>query len=382
MIGIDYTPAYEQGGGIGRYVRELIGALAALDTITDYRLFVAGATPDKLSLAPGNNFQWRSTRIPPKWTARLWHRAQLPIPINLFTGAIRLYHATDFTLPPVASGTKTILTVHDLSFVRAPETASPNLRKYLDVVVPRSVRRADHILADSQATKDDLIALYNTPPDKITVLLSGVSERFAPATTPQIQEVRAKYNIGDAPYILSVGTVQPRKNYERLIRALAQLPAAYNAVKLVIAGGRGWLQDPIHQAVIELNLQDRVQFLGFAEDSDLPALYSGATMLAYPSLYEGFGLPILEAFRCRTPVLTSANSSLSEVSGEAAVIVDPYSVDSIGDGLQRLLDDTDLRARLVTMGEGQAAPFTWGRAAGELRAVYDQMLTGSLANSP
>jgi len=374
LIGIDYTPAYEQGGGIGRYVRELITALAALDTTTDYRLFVAGATLDKLPEPPGKNFQWKPTRIPPKWTARIWHRAQLPIPINRFTGEIKLYHATDFTLPPVTPGTKTLLTVHDLSFVRAPETASPNLRKYLNIVVPRSVHRADHILADSQATKDDLIALYNVPPEKVTVLLSGVSERFARTSVYEIQDVRKKYNIGDAPYVLSVGTVQPRKNYERLIRALAQLPSSCDKFKLVIAGGQGWLQDPIHQAVTELKLEDRVQFLGFADDADLPALYSGATVLAYPSLYEGFGLPILEAFRCHIPVLTSANSSLSEVSGDAAVIVDPYSVESIRDGLESILTDGALRASLVKRGVIQAIPFTWERAARELRSIYDRMI--------
>jgi glycosyltransferase involved in cell wall biosynthesis len=128
-----------------------------------------------------------------------------------------------------------------------------------------------------------------------------------------------------------------------------------------------------------LKLEDRVQFLGFADDADLPALYSGAMVLAYPSLYEGFGLPILEAFRCRTPVLTSANSSLSEVSGEAAIIVDPYSVESIRDGLERLLTDAALRAELVKMGTMQAVPFTWERAARELQSVYDSMIKGSTA---
>jgi glycosyltransferase involved in cell wall biosynthesis len=375
VIGIDYTPAYEQGGGIGRYVRELIGALAAIDHETEYRLFVAGATLGKLPPPPGINFHWTPTRLSPKWTARLWQRARLPFPVDRITGQIKLFHATDFTLPPVAPGTKTLLTVHDLSFVRAPETASPNLRAYLNSVVPRSVQRADHILADSQATKDDLIALYRVAPEKVTVLLSGVSERFAPASIYQIRDVRKKYKIGDGRYILSVGTVQPRKNYERLIRALAALPPSCADVKLVIAGGKGWLQDPIHQAVTELNLEDRVQFLGFADDMDLPTLYSGATLLAYPSLYEGFGLPILEAFRCRTPVLTSANSSLSEVSGEAAVIVDPYSVESIRDGLTRLLTESALRVSLIARGVLQAKPFTWERAARELRAVYDRMLT-------
>lgn len=375
VIGIDYTPAYEQGGGIGRYVRELIGALATLDTDTDYRLFVAGADRAKLPALPGANFQWRTTRLSPKWTARLWQRVRLPIPVECFTGALQVYHATDFTLPPTLPKTRTLLTVHDLSFVRAPETASPKLRAYLNAVVPRSVRAADHILADSQATKDDLIALYDAPPDKISVLLSGISAHFRPADPAAMQAARIKYKLSDAPYILSVGTVQPRKNYERLIRALAALPKPLSDTRLVIAGGRGWLQDPIHQAVAELKLGDRVQFLGFADDADLPALYSGAALVAYPSLYEGFGIPILEGFACGTPVLTADNSSLGEVAGDAALIVDPREVDSIRDGLERLLTDGALRDRLIVAGRERVGQFSWARAAAQLVDVY-QTLSG------
>lgn len=359
-------------------MRELIGALAHCDPHTPYRLFVAGAAKGKLPSPPGSNFIWTPTRLPPKWTARLWQRARLYAPVDLWTGRIGLFHAADFVLPPTLPGTRTILTVHDLSFVRAPEAASPRLRAYLNQVVPRSVRRADHILADSQATKDDLIELYRTSPDKVTVLLSGVSEQFQRVTDPaRLSAVRARYNIGDnmgdAPYILAVGTVQPRKNYERLIRALAALPRDLAHVRLVIVGGHGWLQAPIYQTVEQLGLQKRVLFPGFADDADLPALYSGARAVAYPSLYEGFGLPILEAFRCGTPVLTSRTSSLVEVAGEAALLIDPYSIDEIAAGLAQLLSDDALRARLIAAGYAQALPFTWERAAQQLHALYQHM---------
>ncbi len=374
-IGIDYTPAHEQGAGIGRYVRELIGALARLDPQSAYRLFVAGTTRSMLPNPPGDNFTWAPTRLSTLTLARIWQRAGVPIPVNAWTGRLTLFHATDFVLPPVMPGTRTLLTVHDLSFVRAPEAASPRLRAYLNRVVPRSVQRADHILADSQATKDDLIALYGTHADKVTVLLSGVSDRFVPVTdSAQTAAIRAKYGIGDAPYIFSVGTVQPRKNYERLIRALAALPATQREVKLVIAGGQGWLHAPIYQAVTELGLSERVIFPGFAEDVDLPALYSGARLVAYPSLYEGFGLPILEAMRCGTPVLTANTSSLGEVAGDAAVIVDPLDVDSIRDGLLRLLTDDALRTRMIRAGFEQARPFTWERAARTLQDLYARLI--------
>jgi glycosyltransferase involved in cell wall biosynthesis len=151
---------------------------------------------------------------------------------------------------------------------------------------------------------------------------------------------------------------------------LAVLPGSLSDVKLVIVGGRGWLQAPIYQAVADLKLSERVIFTGFADDSDLPALYSGARLLAYPSLYEGFGLPILEAMRCHIPVLTANVSSLGEVAGNAAVMVDPYSVDSIRDGLIKLLTDESLRVNLIAAGVEQAHPFTWERAAHQLKTLY------------
>lgn len=374
-IGIDYTAAYEQGAGIGRYVRELIRALAALDGTTSYRLFVAGATHQTLPPSPGPNFTWTPTRVTPLWFARLWHRLQMPLPVETFVGRVCLFHATDFTLPPTLPGTRTLLTVHDLSFVRAPETTTPVLKAYLDAVVPRSVRRATHVLADSQATKDDLIALYGTPADKITVLVGGVQPEFRPVMDMAARAAaRQRYAVPDGPYIFSVGTVQPRKNYARLIAALARLGTAYADYHLVIAGGRGWLDEPIYRAVREHGLEGRVHFIGFVRDDDLPALYSDAVCLAYPSLYEGIGLPVLEAMACGTPVVTSAISSMPEVAGDAAILVDPYDIDAIADGLCRLLDDSTLRAELVTRGLRQAARFTWERAAAQLLAVYQQMI--------
>lgn len=370
-VALDYTPAYEQGGGIGRYVRELTAALAVIkQSDFDFRLFVAGA--DRGSSSPFPNFDWKPTPITPKWFARLWHRAQLPIPVELFTGLVDIYHATDFVLPPALPKTRTLLTVHDLSFVRVPEAASPRLKDYLDRVVPRSVGRADHILADSQATKDDLIALYNTPTEKVTVLLSGVDPRFKPVEQPDY--VRTKYKMGDAPYILSVGTVQPRKNYGRLIEALAVLRAQSYDLSLVVAGGRGWLEDPIYETIRATGMGDYVHFIGFADDADLPALYSAATCFAFPSLYEGFGLPVLEAMGCGTPVVTSTVSSLPEVAGDAALTVDPTRVDAIADAISRLVADTTLRAELIHKGHARAQNFTWEKSAQHLLQIYAQLL--------
>jgi glycosyltransferase involved in cell wall biosynthesis len=374
-IAIDYTPAYEQGGGIGRLTRELIAALARMNTPHAYRLFVQGVGEKPLPPAPAANFAWKPTRITPLWFARLWHRAQLPLFIESFTGKVDLFHATDFTLPPTLPTTRTLLTVHDLSFVRVPETASPVLKAYLDVVVPRSARRADHILADSQATKGDLIDLYKIAPDKITVLLSGVDSSFRRVEDAATRAaIRTKYRIGSRPYIFAIGTVQPRKNYGRLMQALAQVRAGGHDVALVIAGGKGWLEDPIYQTLEDLNLRDHVHFIGFADDADLPALYSEALYTAYISLYEGFGLPILESMACGTPVLSGNVSSMPEAAGDAAILVSPTDVEAIADGLMRLYTDSALRADLQVRGYAQAARFTWGRAAEELLAVYERLL--------
>jgi glycosyltransferase involved in cell wall biosynthesis len=373
-IAIDYTPAYEQGGGIGRYVRELVAALTSQDEQNSYRLFVAGATRDRLPAIGKGNFSWTPTRLTPKWLARIWHRARIPLPVEIFTGKINLYHATDFVLPPTYPATRTILTVHDLSFVRVPETASPRLKAYLDNVVPRSVNRADHILADSQATKDDLVELYATPAEKITVLLSGVDQRFQRTEPAGFLTTRTRYKIGHQPYIFSIGTVQPRKNYGRLIQALAQLRAEGHDLILVIAGGRGWLEDPIYETLRAYKMESFVHFIGFAAEEDLPALYSAAECVAFPSLYEGFGLPVLESMACGTPVITSNLSSLPEVAGDAALLVNPLEVDVITDAIRRVIEDSALRQTLVERGYERARQFTWEASARQLRQIYQMML--------
>ncbi len=267
------------------------------------------------------------------------------------------------------------MTVHDLSFVRVPETTSPNLKVYLDRVVPRSVKYADHILADSEATKYDLIELYGVLSDKISVLLSGVDERFHKIdNTVGLLTTRRKYGIGNEPYIFSVGTVQPRKNYSRLIQSLAQLRLSGYDINLVIAGGRGWLEDPIYESIRAAKMEKHVHFIGFADEADLPALYNGAYCCAFPSLYEGFGLPILEAMSCGTPVITSNVSSLPEVAGDAAITVNPYDIDALTHAIKKVMDDQNLYQTLVQKGFERAKLFSWDKSARQLRDIYATLL--------
>lgn len=374
-IALDYTPALKQTGGIGRYVRELAGALAKVGDSEAYRLFAAGVNRADLPAPPGENFSWKPTRITSKWLARIWHRARIPLPIETFTGAIDLFHATDFVLPPTRARTRTLLTVHDLSFVRVPSAASPPLKAYLDAVVPSSVAAADHILADSEATKADLIELYKTCESKITVLYSGVNPRFRRVVDCERRaETLRKYKLDKVNYILSVGTVQPRKNYSRVVEALAALRETGVALHYAIAGGSGWLQDELRQTVARRGMSDYVHMLGLVEDSDLPALYSGARMLVMASLYEGFGLPLLEAMACGAPVLTSNLSSLPEVGGGAALLVDPRDTDAISDAILKLETDDARRSQLIEAGYRQANKFSWERAGRQLKSIYAEML--------
>ena len=369
-IGVDYTAGVKQKAGIGRYTREIISHLARIDKENSYTLLVPADAPVPSGL-PGN-FRISRMPLPERLATILWHRLRVPLWVELFTGPLDLFHSPDFVLPPVRAAWA-ILTVHDLSFVRAPETATPQLRAYLNEVVPRSVARADRILADSESTRQDLIELYDVPPDKISVLYSGVSDRFYPIQDEAIlYEVRSRYGIGRRPYIFSVGTVQPRKNYGRLVEALHRLGRL--RLKLVIAGGKGWLDDPLYRQIEALGMEDQVQFLGFVPDEDLPALYSAALVFAFPSLYEGFGLPVLEAMACGVPVITSSVSSLPEVAGNAALLVDPYDVDALTEALARVLDDESLRNDLINKGQLRVQGFSWTAAARQLRQHYAALL--------
>ena len=385
-IGIDYTAAARQRAGIGRYTRELVGALLALPTSHHYTLFAAvGGLPrahwqreiDRLRATCHSQLAIRTLPLSDDWLARLWHRLRLPIPVETVTGPLDIFYSPDFVLPPTRRGTRALLTVHDLSFLHYPEHFVPKLVQYLTQVVTRSVARADWVLADSDATRADLIAHLGTEPEKVQVLYSGVDACFCPQPEPgEAERIRARYSIGDPstgsgrcrPYILSVGTLQPRKNYIRLIQAFAHLHAD---LQLLIAGGKGWLYEDI-LAEAEKH-PDSVRVLGFVDDRDLPALYRNASLFAFPSLYEGFGLPVLEAMACGVPVVCSDVSSLPEVAGDAALLVNPLDTSDLTAAMALVLGDADLRRKMIAKGFAQAARFSWGKAARQLADTFDAL---------
>ncbi|MBL7063999.1 MAG: glycosyltransferase family 4 protein [Anaerolineae bacterium] len=402
-IGIDYTSAARQRAGIGRYTRELVAALLAFvgqDGILPHKyvLFAAtGGLPrahwqreiDRLHAIRNSQFAIRNFPLSDEWLARLWHRARLPIPVEAITGPLDIFYSPDFVLPPTRRRTRTLLTVHDLSFLHYPEAFVPKLRRYLERVVPRSIARADLVLADSEATQADIISLLGVSPDKVQVLYSGVHPRFRPQPEPgEAERIRARYGLDQRPYVFSVGTVQPRKNYVRLIHAFNQLTTQltnqptnhptnqptnqltnHPPTQLLIAGGRGWLYQDIFAEAEKYS--DRVRILGFVDEADLPALYRHAALFAFPSLYEGFGLPVLEAMACGIPVVCSDVSSLPEVAGDAALLVDPLDTGALAQAMARVLEDADLCRGMIARGLAQATRFTWEQAARQLLGTFE-----------
>jgi glycosyltransferase involved in cell wall biosynthesis len=374
-VGIEYTAALNQRAGIGRFVRNLVSSLLATDPQVQWVLLHAalnGADPSVLPRAPNTSLV--EVRLPERWLTILWHRLRVPLPVESFTGPLDIFHAPDFVLPPVRHARR-IVTVHDLAFLLYPECADARLRSYLMSVVPRSVRRADFVVADSANTQNDVICLLGADPARTAVVPGGVETRFRPAAPEAIAELRARLGL-HAPFVLSIGMIEPRKNWQGLIRAYSQARARYRLPhQLVLAGPRGWLWESIFEERERSPFRNDIIFLGFVADADLPTLYSAAAVFAFPSFYEGFGLPPLEAMACGTPVVVSDAASLPEVVGDAGLTVPAEDTDSLAEALARVLLDDALHAQLAAAGRARAAQFTWERAAARQLEVYRHVLT-------
>jgi glycosyltransferase involved in cell wall biosynthesis len=371
-VAIDYTPAVRQGAGIGRYTRGLVGALADIDCDDQYVLFCAGGRPSRTVWPP--NFRVRRSAIPSRWLSVAWNRLSLPLPAEMFTGDCDLFHSPDFVLPPLRAA-RGIVTVHDLSFMRLPSCADPGLRAYLERSVPKAVRVAHLVLADSWNTRKDIIDLLQVNPDKVSVVTAGVDKTFSPVTDlARLDQARKRYRLPDH-FVISVGTLEPRKNYDRLISAYARMRRQTGLPhQLAIVGRPGWLFDEVHERVRVEGMGEYVHFLGFVPDVDLAALYTLADLMVFPSLYEGFGIPPLEAMACGTPVVSSDNSSLPESVGTAALTVNAEDTEALSDAIGQVLCDGDLRARLIELGQTRSAQFTWDSAARGLLAAYRQAM--------
>jgi len=378
-ITLDAGPAVHQRAGLSRYAQQLASQLLAnyaeeLDLTLFYNAHSGHTLPPLLQQAPQQTvalgqYLWRLTVLASQISRQPGYERQLP------TGD--LYHATEHLLPYLRR--PTLLTVHDLIFERYPQHHKMTNRLFLTVGMRLFVKRANAIIAVSQQTKRDLIELYQTPAAKIHVIYQGIDPSFAPAAAAEIARVREHYALRDEagqprPYLLMLGTLEPRKNHLTAMKALARLKAAGQPHTLLIAGGEGWLFAPIRQQVAALGLQQDVHFPGYIPATDLAALYGGATCVLQPSLYEGFGFPVLEAMACGAPVICSNGSSLPEAAGDAALLVDPLDDEALAAAIQRLLTEKELAAAMQRKGIAHAAQFRWERCAAETVALYRQMV--------
>ncbi|MFN3705639.1 MAG: glycosyltransferase family 4 protein [Thermoflexales bacterium] len=388
MIVIDASPVVHRKAGLGRYTEELIGALLAQSSEPGaYAAFYHNA----LDAQPGKLIQsmhcYISEQSPYVWRlraliAQLLNVAQDALFSHLRTNthdqlpAPRLFHATEHLLPRFKR-IKTVFTLHDVIFRVYPQHHLPMNRIYLTLAMPLFLRRADAVICVSEHTRRDALSYYRLPPDKLRVIPEGVHPRFRRVhDTLELARVRARYRLAER-FLLVVSTIEPRKNLPTLFAAFRALHEHNLVDELVVVGKQGWLHEPIYRAVHEMGLTGLVRFLGFVEDEDLPALYSLAQAFAFPSLYEGFGLPTLEALACGTPVVASNAAAIPEVVGDAGLLLPPQEVSEWVTALECVCTDAALRREMQQRGPRRAAQFTWERAAQATRLVYDTLLATS-----
>ncbi len=377
LIGVDASRVRATGRtGTETYSLHLIRALVAAAPGQRFRLYTpAGAAAGALWAGPAPaHVAVRVMPFPRLWThIRLSAEMLVRPPAVLFVPAHVL---------PLIHPRRSVVTVHDLGYLTHPEAHRPADRRYLDWSTRWNATEAAAVLADSAATKADLVAAYGIPPGKIHVIHLGRDETLARVSDPALVAAACrKYGIADpaagAGYLLYVGTLQPRKNLARIIEAFGRVAgtAADAGHQLVLAGGKGWLFEGMRlpDLVERFGLAGRVLFPGYVADADLPALLSGARAFVFPSLHEGFGIPVLEAGACGVPVITSNTSSLPEVAGDAALLVDPHDVEAIADAVHRVLTDDPLRAELIRRGHENVKRFSWEKCARETLAVLEQV---------
>jgi glycosyltransferase involved in cell wall biosynthesis len=371
---MDLSAAAHERAGLGRYASAL--AVAILGQGVPLTAFV-------------NDLRESHLRPPlselPTFTARLPRRQwRLRAAISYFGGpaldrtvpGIDLFHATEHLLPKLARA-RSVFTLHDTAYLRFPEYHLARNRIYLRTMMPRFLRRADRIIAVSENTRRDALRFYPLDQEKIEVIPEGVEERFRPDVGRDVvSRIRHRYTLPER-FLLSIGTIEPRKNLSTLVEAYAALRPRHPEVGLVIAGSRGWLYERFFEQLRSLGLEDRVIFTGHVPEDDIPALLNAAEVFAFPSEFEGFGLPPLEAMACGIPVVSSNAASLPEVVGDAGLLLPPRDVGGWVTALGRLLDDRQLRADLSARGLARARLFSWDTAARRTLEVYRSVMAGT-----
>ena len=351
--------------GIGTYIRNILIELSRLDQATDY---VVLCRPDDVESGEvlGRNF-----RMVPESAPTYSIEEQIKIPLALAREGVRLVHEPHYVLPP-AIRCRAVVTIHDCIHLMFPQYLPSKLAYvYAKASMWSATRKADRILTVSEASKRDILRFFDVKPEKVSVIHNAIDERFlGPADTMRMDLVRERYQL-DHPFILYVGNIKPHKNIARLIDAFGRARGAGpDNLKLVIIGDELSRYPAMRQAVHRHKLDKQVRFLGFQPQETLASFYRLARAFVFPSLYEGFGLPPLEAMACGTPVVTSNVSSLPEVAGGAALLVDPHDTDAIADGIRRAVNDEDVRADLIARGLARARQFSWAQSVAKIHKIY------------
>lgn len=361
--------------GVGQYTYRILRELLELDDTNDYCLFAFRRRGSPKPFGERRGVAYRFVRVPPARLYRAMHRdLDLPVPIDLLTRRADVFVFPNYVRLPLVFGGRSVVMIYDLSFLRFPEHAEPRNRKYLLAQVPRSVRQSDHVVTISESSKREIVAAFSIPENKVTVAYPGVDRtEFRPVAEPELKRVRHRYDL-PRRYLLHVGTLEPRKNLSTLLAARRALPEGLRAsYPLVLVGGRGWRDESVFAEVRRLAAAGEAVATGYVPDSDLPAILSGAAAFVFPSLYEGWGMPVVEAMACGVPVVTSTRSSLPEAAGDAALTVDPRDAAALAQTIARVLEDRDLRATMIEKGFRHAGRFSWRRSAEKLLAVLESV---------
>jgi len=355
-----------RSAGVHQYIYHLLRHLREAGDGLRYTLLLSrGVRPPDATLQALHS-RWSTGRAPARV---LWE--QLAQPAILRRIGADLVHGPVF-VGPLRAPCPVIVTIHDLSFLRFPSLFRPGNRLYLSLMTRLSARRARRVVAVSRHTALETTRLLGVPSQRIDVVYHGVDPVFRPLPPEEVAAFRRAQGLPDR-FVLFVGTLEPRKNLVRLVDAFAHLRD--ERTRLVLVGGKGWLYGELYARVEALGLGASIIFPGYVEREALPLWYNAATVMAYPTLYEGFGLPVLEALACGTPVLSSNTSSLPEAAGDAAVMVDPHNVEALAEALNRLLSDRTLRLELRERGLAHARRFTWTRTAQYTVQVYRRAIT-------